>query len=278
MSDVDHKGTDEIAAALAKAQSKIKPPIKNRTVDFTFNNQRTKYSYADLADVIEALKIPLTESGLAVIHRMDEGESGLFMVTELLHSSGQKISSRYPLPDPTNMKAQTFGSVLTYARRYSLSMIVGIASEEDDDGQAASNNFTPKAKPAPKPPLAAISKQPTNPIKTFVPENDAPFPEEEMQEMSSSDEYGPYNELWKNHVTKDEWETLKIYKVNFGKNIGKSFTSLTANQIEATIKFFNDTLSGGKKLKPEWEDFMWHADIWKRWRSARGLKTTPSIS
>lgn len=274
--------TDKLAEALAKAQSKIKPPVKNRTVDFTFNNQRTKYSYADLADVIESLKIPLSENGLSIVHRTVKDETGFGMITELLHVSGQKISSWYPLPDPTNMKAQTFGSVLTYARRYSLSMITGIASEEDDDGKAASDNFEQKKNiPSAKPKtVTPLSKQPVNPIKTFVPENDAPFPEEEMAEaiQNESNEYGPFNVLWKDYISKDEWEALKIYKVNFGKNMGKAFMLLSPGQIEATVTFFNETLAGGKKLKPEWEDFMWHADIWKRWRSACGLKTTPGIN
>jgi hypothetical protein len=129
----------EAAEALAKAQLEFKAPAKNRKVDFTHNGQRTKYAYADLADVIEAVKEPLGKNGLATIHQLMYDGQYYGLKTSLIHSSGEFVDTWYPLPDPSTnaIKPQAFGSALTYARRYSLSSLVGIASDDDDDGQTA---------------------------------------------------------------------------------------------------------------------------------------------
>lgn len=147
----------ELFEALSKAQAKIEAPVKNRKVDFKDKNGRAvKYAYADLADVMSAIRGPLSENGLAIIHQLDLSSSGYFLITTLGHSSGQSISTTYPLPNPLTdqIRAQEFGSALTYARRYSVSSLVGIASEEDDDGQAAAPVNPPKKKAiiAPKAP------------------------------------------------------------------------------------------------------------------------------
>ncbi len=124
--------------ALSKAQGEIKPPLKNRTVDFTDKNgRRVFYKYADLADVMEALRIPFSKNGLAITHKLHFSEFENGMTTALIHSTGQRETTFYPLPDPLSMRPQEFGSLLTFARRYSVSLIAGIASEEDDDGQIA---------------------------------------------------------------------------------------------------------------------------------------------
>ena len=134
----------ELAAALAKAQAEIKTPIKNQTVQMKFKDKydvwREKtYKYADLAGVMDAIRDPLSKNGIAVFHKMGYCENVYGMRTFLIHSSGQYIDTWYPLPDPQKqqIKAQDFGSALTYARRYSLSGLVGIASEDDDDGEIA---------------------------------------------------------------------------------------------------------------------------------------------
>lgn len=136
--------TAKLAEALSKAQAEMKAPLKKCKVDFTDKQgRRVKYNYADLADLIEAVKEPLSKNSLAVSHRIEVVKGGLDLVTLLLHASGESLSSNYPLPDPTQIKPQEFGSAITYARRYSLSCLVGIASDEDDDGSSA----TPPSKP-----------------------------------------------------------------------------------------------------------------------------------
>ncbi len=143
---IDLSTIPKLTEALAKAQAEIKPPIKNRHVNFTHNGKTTKYSYADLADVIEAVRLPLSKNGLAVAHQLEYSPAGYGLKTSLLHISGERLTTWYPLPDPMKqqIRAQEFGSALTYARRYSISSIVGIASEEDDDGQGAAPTDPPQ--------------------------------------------------------------------------------------------------------------------------------------
>lgn len=147
-------GLSKLYAALSKAQAKIEAPVKNRKVDFKDKNGRqVKYSYADLADVMSAIKGPLAENGLAILHQLNFAEDGYFLVTTLGHESGESIATFYPLPNPltSSIRAQEFGSALTYARRYSVSSLVGIASEEDDDGQIAADTTPPPKKPDSRP-------------------------------------------------------------------------------------------------------------------------------
>lgn len=139
---------EKLPLALSKAQAAIPAPQKKRKVDFIDKQgRRVHYNYADLSDVIECIRKALADNELSVVHRLEYAESGYGMRTELWHSSGEMLSTWYPLPDPQGIKAQEFGSAITYARRYSISALLGIASEEDDDGAEA--NEIPTHKPDP---------------------------------------------------------------------------------------------------------------------------------
>jgi hypothetical protein len=127
-----------IAAALAKAQGEFKPAFKDASNPFF------KSKYVDLAGAIEACRAALSNHGLAVVQTMEDGER-LRLSTTLIHASGEWISSQYPVI-PVKNDPQGIGSALTYARRYSLMAIVGLAAE-DDDGNAASGR-EPTAQPA----------------------------------------------------------------------------------------------------------------------------------
>lgn len=126
---------NELATALAKAQGEMKAAVFNRM------NPHFKNKYADLAAVWEAIREPLSKNGLSVTQTIEPINGiGLYLRTMLRHASGQWVSSLYPLPQAA--KAQEFGSALTYGRRYSLSSLVGIAADEDDDANAAQNAKT----------------------------------------------------------------------------------------------------------------------------------------
>jgi hypothetical protein len=174
----------KLAEALSKAQLEFKAPKKNKHVDFTHNGQRTKYSYADLADVIEAIREPLGKNGLAVIHQLAYDGQYYGLKTSLVHSSGEFVDTWYPLPDPStsSIKPQSFGSALTYGRRYSLSSLVGIASDEDDDGQSAEPSNQQKP-PEEKP--KAVQKQ-VEMKRNHPPVEDIPqqSPNDEFQDQS----------------------------------------------------------------------------------------------
>jgi hypothetical protein len=121
---------NEIAGALAKAQAEIKNAAFNRT------NPHFKSKYADLASVRDAVTPALAKNGIAVIQMTGEADGKMIVCTRLIHSSGQWIESSYPIINDTN-KPQAMGSALSYARRYSLSAICNIASEDDDDANEA---------------------------------------------------------------------------------------------------------------------------------------------
>lgn len=122
--------TGQIAAALAKAQAKMQPPKKDKTADAgTY-----KYHYSDLASLIDAIRGPLAENEIAFLQPLHQADGHLVLETLLIHSSGEWIASDYPIA--TYAKPQEQGSAITYARRYSLGTMVGLAPE-DDDGAAA---------------------------------------------------------------------------------------------------------------------------------------------
>jgi len=124
---MESEQTAELATALAKAQSAMGPAIINRV------NPHFKNRYADLAAVFTAIK-PIHDNGLSFTQTTQFRDGAFILRTTLRHTSGQWIASEYPLP--LNAKPQEVGSALTYAKRYSLSALVGIAADEDDDGEA----------------------------------------------------------------------------------------------------------------------------------------------
>jgi hypothetical protein len=122
---------NELAAALAKAQGEMRGAAKDST------NPHFHSQYADLASVWDACRGPLSRNGLSVVQCAGKIDgNNLLMTTILLHSSGQSITSELSLP-VSKLDAQGVGSAITYARRYSLAAMVGIAAD-DDDGNAAS--------------------------------------------------------------------------------------------------------------------------------------------
>jgi hypothetical protein len=132
----------ELATALAKAQSSYKPIIKNCTGKVSYPGRDGKpggsyeFDYADLQAIIEATKDALSANGISQSASIDDGR----LVVSIMHSSGEWKSSTLPLPNPGELGWQKFGSAVTYGRRYLLSPLLGVASEDDDDANAAEGN------------------------------------------------------------------------------------------------------------------------------------------
>ena len=125
-----------IATALAAAQINMGKALKQAS------NPHFRSKYADLGSVMDACLPALNERGIAVIQPTGENELGRFVETIMIHGeSGEQLSCRVPLIVGKN-DMQGYGSAVTYARRYGLMAMAGIAPE-DDDGNAA-------AKAAPK--------------------------------------------------------------------------------------------------------------------------------
>ena len=133
---------------LATALSAFQGQITSVTKDATVTTAKFSYKYAGLPTVIEHIRAGMVKNGLSVVQTaqpvIDAGH--LVMETMLLHNSGEWIRGHTPLKlvadDPQGM-----GSAITYARRYGLCAILGIASDEDDDSVLAQK---PAQKPAQK--------------------------------------------------------------------------------------------------------------------------------
>lgn len=126
-----------VYGALAAAQAEFPAIAKTHTATVVSDKGRYTYNYADLADILTAVRPVLAKHGLAVTQPVELLESGKLMLrTSVCHKDGSAIHSTMPIPHMEG-RPQQFGSTLTYARRYALSSLIGIATEEDDDATAA---------------------------------------------------------------------------------------------------------------------------------------------
>lgn len=123
----------ELAAALAAAQATFTFAAKDSTAAMGSAGKR---KYADLQSVLEAVREGLTANGLAVVQAPMPADNGIKLRTTLAHKSGQWMASELCLPQDRMGGVQGMGSALTYARRYALAAMVGIA-QDDDDGETA---------------------------------------------------------------------------------------------------------------------------------------------
>lgn len=123
-----------ILLSLAKFQSLIKPITKDA------NNPFYKSKYATLDGIQEHIKPILIECGLVIIQRNINNESGLYVETEVYHvDTAESIKSIFPIIVQKS-DAQSYGSAVSYAKRYSLSGLLNLTiQDEDDDGNASSN-------------------------------------------------------------------------------------------------------------------------------------------
>lgn len=120
-----------IYSAFIKAQANIEKAVKDST------NPHFRSKYADLGNVVDAIKPHLEEQGLAFFQKFHECDKGIKIETIVIHESGESISNGILFVPVTKNDAQGFGSACTYARRYSLQSAFGVAPD-DDDGNAAS--------------------------------------------------------------------------------------------------------------------------------------------
>lgn len=133
---------NEIAAALAKAQGQMKHAVFNKV------NPHFKNKYADMSACIDVGRDILASNGLSFSQIPYTLDGKMYLRTLLMHISGQWLCGEFPLVS-AKMDSQGYGSAMTYARRYSFCGMLGIAADEDDDGNSASGKSI--AQEAPKP-------------------------------------------------------------------------------------------------------------------------------
>lgn len=132
-----------IAAALARAQAELTNPEKTLTAvmrsPFPREDDRT-FRYASLASGLEIVRKTLSQQEIAIIQttRIEAATAQIHLTTLLAHSSGEWISSDWPVCAAKDVEApHRMGAALTYARRYALFALVGIAGEDDLDAPDA---------------------------------------------------------------------------------------------------------------------------------------------
>ena len=130
----------ELSKALAKFQENVKQPLKDK------NNPFFKSKYVPLENVVEAITQEAPKHGLSFVQWALNDDTGrVGVATMLMHESGEFIEF-----DPVHMKAdketaQGAGALISYLKRYSLSAVFGITSDQDDDGNSASGNKVAKS-------------------------------------------------------------------------------------------------------------------------------------
>lgn len=145
-----------LTKALSLFQGEVQNP-KN-----TADNPYFKSKYAPLQEVLSLVRPLLARHGLTIIQSPSGDGREVAIKTILAHESGEWIEFDPLVLNPEKTTPQGIGSAITYGRRYSLSAALGIASEDDDDGNEASN---PKETAKDNKVNASAYKKPENDIE-----------------------------------------------------------------------------------------------------------------
>lgn len=150
----------EIFKARIKYRSKAVNPKKDK------ENPHFKSKYASLDSIITTCGPILAECGLDFLQdEVDDKDGYIGVFTTLIHESGEWIQFS-PIYVKSDMAAQKVGSALTYAKRYSLGIALGVATDDDDDANSVDNQNVGKNQ-QPKPKQTTNSK-PTKPKQGYV--------------------------------------------------------------------------------------------------------------
>jgi len=117
---------NELALAMSKMQSEI--------IDASKDSAGYGYRYADLPQVLSVIRPILGKHGLSIMQPVTNHEDKVMVTTIVMHSSGQWMASDLimPIADNKGMSVQQrMGTSITYARRYSIISMVGIAQTDD---------------------------------------------------------------------------------------------------------------------------------------------------
>lgn len=233
-------GTPALAAALAKVQAELPKLERDRTVEVETKKGPYTYSYVTLATLSAAVLPLLAKQGLSFTAMPGAGSDGKMCVRySLMHSSGEALTGEFPISGEGGI--QMIGGRITYARRYCLAAVVGIAADEDDDAQLSDG----PARPAQRRQAPATRKQdgpattraaPTRPRETARPQSRPPLPGEET---------GAAEPITKPQLTKlhtvftaigenDRDERLRTSSIIVGRHVASS-TDLTKAEASTLI-------------------------------------------
>jgi len=221
----------EIAGALSTAQGSFK------TIERKCVNPFFKSKYADLAAINDGTKVALKDNNLAVTQVIIPDDEKAIVESRLLHKSGQWIISTCKLK-PKATDPQSMGSAITYARRYSLSALLNIATEDEEDGNSAS--ATQK-----KAPLKQERSQPQQEHNPFLDEEPKPTGQVPMQEgipapITQAQMRAIQTMLGKMEIDDDYARHEKVARILGLDNVPASMSSLTKDQASKVISALSE--------------------------------------
>lgn len=130
----------ELYAGLVEAFGEL----RNVQTDSTADAGTYSYKYMSLGSIMRSVREPLALAGLAIVQapaiEVGHGGNRVSVTTRIIHRSGQWIEASVSIAISANAAAQVVGSAITYARRYGLTALLGIASGDDDDGAQAQSS------------------------------------------------------------------------------------------------------------------------------------------
>lgn len=190
--------TPKLALALTKVQGKLPKLERDRTVEVKQKSGDTySYSYVTLANLSDAILPLLAENGLSFVAMPGAGSDGKMCLTyHLMHESGESLTGEFPLSAEGGIQA--LGGRITYARRYCLAAIVGVAADEDDEGRLSQDSAPRTAQraarqqPAAEPP-AGRTAQRRAPRPGVAPE----LPGEDPTGPVGADQHRHMRALWR---------------------------------------------------------------------------------
>jgi hypothetical protein len=207
-----------IATALAKAQAELVNPEKTLTATVMGRNGERTFRYASLATGLDLIRKCLGQQQIAVVQSTAVDQGRIMLTTRLVHASGEWVSSLWPVCHAAEASAQVKGAALTYARRYALFTLVGIAGEDDLDAPDLVQ---------PSEPLRleqSVVRKPTNGngslhgshLPPLAPDQSAPLRDRLIEEISSIDTADALA-LWthrslpvKNTLTQDDAAAVEV--------------------------------------------------------------------
>jgi len=258
-----------IASALAKAQGELSNPEKSlvATIRSPFPREADRtFRYASLASGLDVIRKSLSQHEIATIQTtaIDQAEGQIRLTTTLAHASGEWISSDWPVCPVSDIVApHRMGTALTYARRYALFALVGIAGEDDLDAPDPRIEDAP-----PKRPSMSPQRKPTKGVlhrpPVLEPLASQQLREELLAEVSGLKD-GEDLARWahrrlgaKNSLTADDarivetaYHTLLQSRENGDVNtleLGATLTELTPTEMPCTgVRPAQDTASAGTR-------------------------------
>lgn len=187
---------DQIVPALIKAKGEFKAAVKDST------NPHFKSKYVALDGVIDAVAEAFQNNGIFCAQQTDCDGGRIVLYTRFLHTSGQWIGGAYPV-HPVKNDPQGEGSALTYARRYALMALAGIAPE-DDDGNAATAAVTKQNKVK----VSEVAGTPTEGVWESLDADEKAFlqkiADDVLSILATGDEAAAHDHLTSQNLTSEE--------------------------------------------------------------------------